>query len=366
MIRTEPGHRSPAFAAERKSWSQFGKKWSESLRHLLGERVVTFLVALGLGFLLWLYIHSREEESLDNYRVPVEVRLTGAAADQYLVELSDASEVPVYFTGPPSRIRELRESLQEGQIRLRKMLTVPDDRAGENRITLTVTLDPRELQVPAGVRAVVAERDSRINVVLRRVMEKALPVRLQHTAGDRLDEVLIEPASVLVRGPAEIVEILEDIPTRVLAVPAAPQLDEPFRVTHPVRVPVLREIRGATLDVQPTYVAVRYTVRPRLKVYELKEIPVHFLLPAGFPYRPLFRNERDGKIVLRVRGPTSAERIQILAFVDLTQRKYAAGLQPEEPIRIQLPPGFELAQEPPRLPSFELVPLAADSRELVR
>ena len=106
----------------------------------------------------------------------------------------------------------------------------------------------------------------------------------------------------------------------------------------------------------------RFTLKPRQKVHELVDVPVTFLCPANFPYRPLFNSDREARISLKVQGPASEERPTVVAYVDLTTRKFGAGLHAEEPIRVQLPPGFQLAQEAPRLAAFKLVSLDAGGK----
>jgi hypothetical protein len=92
------------------------------------------------------------------------------------------------------------------------------------------------------------------------------------------------------------------------------------------------------------------------KVYELPEVPVHFLCPADFPLRPKFFTEGAGRISLRVRGPARNEPPKVYAFVDLIQRHCSAPGSYHQPIQIQLPKDFELAQGPPRGVSFQLAP----------
>jgi hypothetical protein len=92
------------------------------------------------------------------------------------------------------------------------------------------------------------------------------------------------------------------------------------------------------------------------KVYELPEVPVHFLCPANFPLRPTFLAEGAGRISLRVRGPARNEPPKVYAFVDLIQGHCSAPGSYHQPIQIQLPKDFELAQEPPRGVSFQLTP----------
>jgi hypothetical protein len=92
------------------------------------------------------------------------------------------------------------------------------------------------------------------------------------------------------------------------------------------------------------------------KVYELPEVPVHFLCPADFPLRPKFPHKGAGRISLRVRGPSRIEPPKVYAFVDLIQGHCSAPGSYHQPVQIQLPKDFELAQEPPRGVSFQLAP----------
>ena len=90
-------------------------------------------------------------------------------------------------------------------------------------------------------------------------------------------------------------------------------------------------------------------------------MPVQFLCPANFPFRPEWLNERDAKITLRLIGPTGEERPTVSAYIDLTRRKFeAGGLYPEEPVRLQLPRDFQLSQGSMPTATFRLKPLAAN------
>lgn len=93
------------------------------------------------------------------------------------------------------------------------------------------------------------------------------------------------------------------------------------------------------------------------KVYDLPEVPVHFLCPADFPLRPKFFDERDGRISLRVRGPAHNEPPKVYAFVDLIQGHCSMPGSYQQSVQIQLPKDFELVQQPPRGVLFQLTPV---------
>jgi hypothetical protein len=216
-------------------------------------------------------------------------------------------------------------------------------------------VDASEVPVLPGVQAIIAEKQNRIPLVLRRLIEKQLTVKVQHTGGDRVEQVVVEPQQVRVLGPKEVLEREEFITTRLLMIPAGRGLTERVVDTTDA-LPILEELSGQAIKVTPSAVQVRMTLRPQQRVHELVDVPVHFLCPAGFAFRPQFTSPRAGSVTLRVLGPALEQRPTARAYVDLALpgRQYAAGLYAEEPIRVQLPHGFELLQDSPKI-SVELV-----------
>jgi hypothetical protein len=325
------------------------------------DRLLSILAALSLAFLAWLYIRSRDQEMLDHVPIPVQITLAPGLCDHYELEVSGPGQVPVSFAGPPSRIRELRGLLQRGAVRVDVTLTVPEERLGESRYMDTVLVEASDLRPPPGVTAVVLQGRNRIPVVVHRLVERRLPVRLEHAAEDRIAQASIEPASVLVHGPQEVLERARTIPTQPVPLPprAEPATTTEVLTTGPV--PVVQELDGRAVRVTPSTVVARITLQPRQRLYELADVPVLFLCPAGFALRPLFGDERAGKITLRLLGPAAADSPAVVAYVDLSGDKWKPGLY-EEPVRFQLPKDFQLAQSPPRSVAFQLVPAEANPK----
>ncbi len=329
----------------------------------MSDRLITALVALGLASLVWLYTRSRDREVLDNYPVPVELEVAAGQADQYELEVTSPGQVLVSFAGPPSRVRELRGMLQQAAIRVHRSVAVPEERQGDPRYAEVIRIDPAEVPTLPGVKTIIAENQNRIAVTLRRLIEKRLPVRLDSTPSDRLDQVVVEPSTVLVRGPKEVLEGREFIATQLYPVPSKPGSDaQPLDGS--ARVKMIRELDGRQVRVTPAEVFARFTVKPRQQVYDLRDVPIHFLCPVNFSSRPRFLGEREGKVSLKVLGPVSEGKPAVTAFVDLSARKFGDGFHSDEPIRVQLPPGFQLVQDPPpRLKaSFELVPAESPAK----
>src|SRR5262249_7939714 len=106
----------------------------------------------------------------------------------------------------------------------------------------------------------------------------------------------------------------------------------------------------------PDSVSVRFRLHPRQKVYELADVPVQFLCPPDFAWRPRFLSPDSGKVTVKVVGPAGEEPPAVFAYIDLTHASLGRGRN-VEPLRLQLPKDFQLVQDAPRLLAFYLEPI---------
>lgn len=326
------------------------------------DRLLSVLVAVSLAFLVWLYVRSREQEILDDVPIPVQITLSPAQAEHYDLDVNGPSHVVMDFSGPPARIRELRGLLQRGELHVDVTLTVPEDRQNESRYHDTVRIDAADVHPPPGLTPMIVEGRNRIPVTLYRIIEKRLPVRLDQSLEDRVSQVKLEPATVLVRGPQEVLDRARAIPTQpyILPSPRAEGAAGAESLTAGP-IPLVEELDGRPIRATPNKVMARLTLQPRQRTYELADVPVQFLCPANFTLRPRFVGDgRDGRISIRVTGPAREEPV-VHAYIDLTRRKFEVGLN-EEPLQLQLPKDFSLAQSPPRLVPFRLDPVEPPSK----
>src|SRR5437868_12009728 len=158
-----------------RSW--FRTWWTTfRFRHTLLE----MLVALSLAFLVWLYAHSRAQDFIDRVQVPVQIQLAASHRDQFLLETSAAPNVTVSFTGPSSRIRELRRKLQRGLVQASVTLNLAEERLTETSFSENVHIEAAHLEVPAGVLIDLADNPS-LAVTVQRLSERQLPVKLDYT-----------------------------------------------------------------------------------------------------------------------------------------------------------------------------------------
>ena len=321
------------------------------------DRLVSAVAAVGMASLLWLYARSRDQELLDNVAIPVQIALAAGQSDHYNLEVIGPAQVPVSFAGPPSRLRELRGLLQRGELRVDVTLAVPEAHQNEPHYNDTVRIDADDIHPPSGVTPILVEGRNRIAVTLHRLTERRLPVRFDHPADDQISQALVEPATVTVRGPQDVLDHLRDLPTQPFTLPDPPEGTVAETVVLGP-VPLADDVQGSAIRTTPAAVNIRLTIQPKKKQYEL-EVPIHFLCPAGFPRRPKFHNERDGKVMVHLLGPASDEAPKVSAYIDLTAPGHfpiASILGPyDETLQIQLPPGFQLAQPLPRWVAIDLV-----------
>src|SRR5207237_3060750 len=114
--------------------------------------------------------------------------------------------------------------------------------------------------------------------------------------------------------PQEALDRAGSIPTQAFAPPWA---DEPESDPHGLSlpsVPLVQQLDGRRIRATPAAVALRVLLQPRQKLYELASVPVQFLCPADFRLRPLFSDERAGRIRMRLLGPAGEEPPVVIAF----------------------------------------------------
>lgn len=322
-------------------WLQF--RWRQVSLELL--------ISLCLACLVWLYTHNRTRNSIDHVHIPVQVQLAAHQRDLYSLDLSEQRSVLASFSGPLSRMRELRRKLQRGIIRATVTLSIPDDKKVDAMFTETVQVDDDALNAPPGIKVELAQET--ISVAVQRLTERTLPVRLDFTGEARVSQIKIEPASVLVRGPKAVLDQASFLPTKPYAIQV--NGDAPPTADNKVRdqVSLVTELEGRPIQVNPGVVTFRCVAVPKQKFYELKDVPVHFLCPKDCPWKPRFGEEKEGRMALKLIGPVMDQTPPVVAFIDLTGGNLARGKN-VEPLRVQLPKDFQLADPTPPRVTFYL------------
>jgi hypothetical protein len=317
------------------------------------DRVLSMFVAVSLALLVWMYTRSRDQESLDNAPVPVQVSLAPDQADRYSLEITGPRQVLASFSGPPARIRELQGTLQHGDLQVMLTSRVPEEHLNDNRWTDTLQVDSSDIPTPSGVSVTLIEGRNRITVTHHRLVERRLPVRFDALQEGPVGTIILDPPTVLVRGPQEVLDRVQAIPTQPSELPARPA--RASRQSAAVgRVPLVEELEGRPVRAMPSHITVRVPATGRM-VYDMPNVPIHFLCPAEFPLRPRFFDELSSRVDLRIQGPVQEEPPEVHVWVDLTHGAFRSGNN-HEPLQIQLPRDFQLAQNLPRVVAFELLP----------
>ena len=323
-----------------------------AVRHSLLE----MLVAISLAFLVWLYTYSRGHETIDLVSIPVQITLAPGTAGNYALDIPGGNRIPVSFSGPLSRIRELRTLLQRGAVQANVTVAVPEDRQKDPVYRDTIEVQAAEIRVPAGVLVVVTEGRNQMPVVLHRLAERHLPIRLEYAGEPRISQVKLEPASVLVRGPKAILDRARALSTQPYAPPQTWETNAQADAVIRGQIPLVAELEGRPVQVAQTSVSVRCRLHPRQKVYELTDVPVQFLCPPDFPWRTRLTADQAARINLRLLGPAGDEPPVVQAYVDLTQGSFGRGRN-VAPLRLQLPRDFQLAHDAPQRVAFQLSPI---------
>jgi hypothetical protein len=318
------------------------------------DQSLSFLVAFSLAFLVWLYARSRGQETLDNVPVPVRISLPASQAADFSLGITGPSQVLVSFTGPPGRIRELRSMLQRGELEVNVTLLIPEERQQDSHFLDTVVIDSSEIHPPRGVTAVVMEGHNRIPVTVRRLVEKRLHVRFDASQEDRYTEVEADPPWVVVHGPQDVLERTESIATVPYSISSHLKDSPAGKSSRVGPVPIVQELEGKAIQASPSGVMLKVKTRAPKRTYDLR-VPIRFLCPENFAFRPSFANENEDHVNLTVSGPSAEEPPQVCAFVDLTHGVYDR-VYTTEPIRLQLPRDFQLAQPPPGSVEVKLLP----------
>lgn len=322
------------------------------------DRIVTPIIAIGLGFLVWVYIRSRDQEVWER-DVPLVLTVAPSQIDQFALSENEPTAVPVAFSGPPSRIREVKSLMRQGALQLQQSIAAPEDKLADPReatVAVKVRLDASALPIPSGVQADIPELKKSRSVTLRRIVEVKLPVKLNHLGAANVDRASFEPSTVVVRGPKDVLDKETSIAT-ALYVPREVDPDKAEQVVPPFPIRLLNRFGDQEVKVNPPVVRASVVLKGARRVQELSDVPIHFLTPLQFPFRARLANDRAGALSLKVRGPNLDGKPSVLAYVDLTARKFGPGLHADEAVKVQLPPGYELLTDPLPRVSIQLEPM---------
>ena len=314
------------------------------------DRIISAMLALGLASMIWLQTRNRDIDTLARVSIPLEISIPKEREGDFIINLRSKPQVEVSFHGSPRLMREVELRLKRDDFRIKMGISIPPERLLENSWEEQLTVEADSLPVlPLGVSVTLDERSNRISFLVTRIVERELPVRLVTDLGTAPPDLVLDPPSVTVRGPKEVLQNAIFIPTQAAPVDSRP--GSPLR--FPSRVPIAQEIDGKQVVSTPPFVGIRQPARPQ-KTFEITDVSVAFLCSPNLGLKPRFINDRDAKVSVRVRGPIQDQPPVVYAFVDLTKARFLSGLT-TEPILILPPPDFQLVQEDVKKVGIELI-----------
>jgi hypothetical protein len=329
------------------------RRWFSPSASTLGVRnlALELLVAWCLAFIVWLYMHSRAHQSIDHIQLPIALQLAPGLRDQFTLDVSNVPKATVSFSGPNSRMRELRRKLARGLVQAVLTYTIPEDKQKESTFSDVVRLEGASLTVPPGILVEWNDLNVTIPLTVYRLAERTLPVKLDATGDVRVSNIKIEPATVVVRGPKVVLDRAQAIST--LPVELTPPADEEAKEFHAKEaVGLVGELDGRPVTASPAQIQFKCKVQPRKRVYEIADVPIRFALPDRYPWQARF-DGTGGKVTLRVIGPAGEEAPRARAYIDLDQEAFGRGRN-VGPVRIELPKEFELVERRTPMAAFYL------------
>lgn len=318
-------------------------------RHLLVEATV----ACCLAFSVWLYLQTRAHQTLEHVQIPVIVQVAASQRDHYFMEISSVPKATVSFSGPSSRMRELKKKLYRSQIQAVVPYVVPEDKQKESTFSDVANIEQAKVNLPPGIVFEWHEVNRTVAITVHRLVERTLPVRLDHTGDVRVSQIKIEPATVTVRGPKAVLDRAQAISTLPfeLTVPPAPAAgEEPKETLTSEGVELVTELEGRTVQVTPGQVQFKAKVMPRKRIYDIVDLPIRFAIPDQFPWQARFA-DNHGKLSLRIIGPAGEDVPRVRAYIDLSQETFGQGRN-VGPVRIELPKDFELVERRTPMAAF--------------
>ena len=237
----------------------------ESLSQFVLHNKGLKLAALVIAFVTWYAIRSiiNFETVIPDIPITIQVNPGWAILDR------SAQTVDVLFRGSQEDIRYLN----------RDQITVEADIRGKPFAgALNVKLQPKNVQAPGAVRAIVIWPDE-ITLKLDQEGEKQVPVKanLQGAVpeGYEVDKVECTPASVLLQGPRQRLDEVSAVRTEPI------DLEDRVRSFKKLKMPVVLPGENWVGRISPSNVAVEITIVERSATREFRDVPVRVLVSPG-------------------------------------------------------------------------------------
>lgn len=294
------------------------------------------LLCFVLAFFAWQAIQRNIgfELPVSNIAVEIEVPDGWAVLDRSL----DA--VDARFLGSREDIRDLNRE----QLRVSIPISGP-----ERGTTMVIPFEARYLKNnPTGAR-VVRFNPSEIEIRLDQETERALPVKAAYIGdlpeGLEIESIVCKPASVLVRGAQQQIEVMENIHTAPIDLK---NRQSTFKENVRIALP-----QGGRLQAEPDRVSVEFTLVARSSTAVLDEVPVRILSSPGARRRI---DVQPLSVSVTVRGQqqriNQLRSADVFAYVNCMELTENTGY--ELPVIVDLPTGLQVVRTEPAAVKVEI------------
>ncbi len=296
----------------------------------LGTRNGIRLVSVVAAIAVWYAIRAATSNSTLVTDIPLAIQ---PPPDWSVVDCS-AKTIDVAFLGTRDDLRYLNRDLIKATV---------DARNQQNNQSATVTLGPANINTFGNAR-IDFIRPATITLRLDREITKQVPVKVETQNllpdGYEIEKTVITPATVVVSGPAQILDAVEFIGTTPV------DLDGRIRSINKRRLPLVPGENFAGVKLDPAAITLDLAIIERSISSRFPDMPILPMLPPG---RALRVDLDPDVATLTVKGrpelvnALAAEEIRL--FVDITT--IADDKSTTLPIRAVLPNGVTLVRTEP-------------------
>jgi hypothetical protein len=288
------------------------------------------LMALAMAVALWFYAFHFSQVVLTSsnpMRVPVNILgPNGWSVAQANSRRTD--KIDIIASYPRRNEAQIEQALRDGQIAIEMVVEADED--GRDEQEKTVALTESNLRTPKGLGIRPLGFDPP-ELTLRLIRETTMNVRVIPVISEPPPgyeaRVFSFVSTVKVRGRKDIVNTLQQtgLRTETIDIRSNPPSEKDKDWTIPsamARIPSEVEINGETHRIWPTEesIPVRIDLTRISKAKTFTDIPIHLLVPPGFPYKATLHGEQTADVT--VQGPpdivdaVTADTITLYAVLD--------------------------------------------------
>lgn len=356
-----------ARARPRSRWaSKFRQTFS---RESLKEFGTTLALVVPLTILIWVWA---EREQTEPYKAPFVLSVLPSDPTQIMSLLPETSKVAVELQGPRSGIEAMKDAIAKDRTKATLSIDVGTGLkpGGPYDVPIDSMLDQQKLFRDHGI-SVVGTEPGTVKVMVDRVVERDLQVKVPAELEGRVQSAMVEPPTVKVRGPAAVLDQLES--SGKLRAELDLKKDAEILGARPGTRMTLQQVALVPIDAPNVTFAAREASRVVLQLSqeeqgEIKSVVVFVKKPAALEGRVTVNVTPLVLTSVRVIGPSDVvrqlreDRIEPRPAAVVTIRREDIGTSGlRQPVFTDLPPGVRVVEGSVSPVQFQVTPTAGGS-----